>query len=351
MSTKLCTVNRVGRALAGFGLVLLFAGLMDHYNDTIKPAIPLLVYASSALNQMSNFNYGSANGVGNRKWVAGPGGVGSPPWMAGPGGDENPALISESAGVNNPPLISESAGVNNPAWISESAGPNNPPWMAGPVGFHPSKGGVQWSGSEGGFMIAASGFGGATSYETTAFMVMRVDISNSDLGLMISGLVIFVLAAAGLVGVNRKDPEMPIYLGLAVSVFLMCFMYFVTKLSIDGLNNWNLTDVQVALFLPMSIMFVCMLASSVFLAQILIENSPKSQLSIAATISLILAMILGCLFFPVGVVGANSDTNFDAGIGLLAGSFALGCIGAGLAVLANWSSYEKPPAPVVRVDV
>lgn len=179
----------------------------------------------------------------------------------------------------------------------------------------------------------------------TGYSIMKVDIDSTNLGLMISGLSIYFVSFVGLFFVNYPMLYFVNYLGLCTSTFLMCFMYFVTKLSVDGMNNWDYSTAKLAIWFPMGIMFACFLAASVCILTISDFAGDSTTLNVFGKGCIILAMMFGCLFYPLGIYGFMEYGNYGLGIGMIGSALIFGLI-AGIFIRIG-RVYYYTPKPIV----
>ena len=182
-------------------------------------------------------------------------------------------------------------------------------------------------------------------YTETGYIVMAVDMSDTSLGLSISGLTIYLVAGIALLFLNYSSPYFAKYTILLSSTFIVGFMYFVTKLSVDDISTWTSAKSNEALFIPMSVMFAAFLVACWALWTIPDLAGTDRAMNITAKTLLTTAMLLGCLFFPMGVIGLTQNSNFNVGIGLLGASLALGVVGYVVARVGDIALAGKSISP------
>lgn len=205
---------------------------------------------------------------------------------------------------------------------------------------------AQFTGSSAGFSVDTVHWMDVTEaypmkFEQTAFVVMRMDISDTSLGLMISGLSLYLLGGLFFVVYVRNQCKVRA-LCFLMSSFVICFMYFVTKLSIDSLNAQSTsTRLKLCLYFPMALTFGGFVMTTIALFGIVNFGGENRRIALLAKALVMFGILSGCLFFPMGVVGLTNNGNFDVGFILLYTSLGIVVIGSITCIIGEVLTNKK----------
>ena len=324
------------QVIGGIGLISYFTGLMGHYANRIQPFSIYSYPASSVSRNEHLFHIQSINNEYMRDFRDSE----SPFWHNGAPHDHS---FEDPFWMNN--RAHPGGFVEHSNFQFGNNRPSNPTWRQDRLNVEYVAHNPMWN-QDGHNLNRDFQFGSGTpGYSETGYLVMAVPMSDIYLGFSIAGLAIYLIAGIALLALSYSSPFFVKYTILLSSTFIVGFMYFVTKLAVDGISYWTSSKSNEALFIPLSFMFVSFLVACWALWSIPDFAGSGFAVNVTAKTLFTISILLGCLFFPMGVFGLVERDRFDAGIGLLGASFALGVIGGIVAYAGRITSNIKPMSP------
>lgn len=333
MEQKKC-INLTTLCAGALGLLLIFAGLASHSYTVIRPAMPFIAYGAAAVEEqrtprIANRNVGFLPGLTDVKFLI----HGAPKfesiWIP-------PKLIAYMKQVffTKGSLADDSMMTNmimeHVNEVKDRTGlmprrdetVNNVKLMAG-------------------YWAVGDQLFAKPKFVYLAFVAIRAQFIGLNLGVLVTGLVMLGASVVALVVFNRNHPGIWRYAAFGVSVVIVCAMFFVMKVACDGILTIQRGDIRGAVLTPLVFMMLFLASACTFLIAIPRFAGNSKSVNITAKFLLILALLLGCLFFPCGVWAGRNPERFQTGLCLLFSSFVFGVIGATVSVFGWFKGVER----------